>query len=226
MPDMPKLTTNEKLGLSLFVFICVFALVVQFFRLPQSLVKPFGRTGTGDFKTIAEQEAEEIQRQKMTDTDHDGLTDYDEMNIYRTSAFNEDTDSDGIPDGVEVKRGTDPNCPEGKACRVIVPSTTPENAPVLPANISESELNVMTAVLGVFGELDQITPESVKQRVDKMSSKELRDFLLKLSIPQKALDQTDDATLKQMLVDTISELAAENANAPAATNSSAGTNSQ
>ncbi|MFO8133534.1 MAG: hypothetical protein R6U10_06370 [Thermoplasmatota archaeon] len=43
-----------------------------------------------------------------TDTDGDGLSDYDEYMSYMTNASNPDTDGDGIPDGLEVERGTDP----------------------------------------------------------------------------------------------------------------------
>jgi hypothetical protein len=44
------------------------------------------------------------------DTDGDGLSDGDEVNIYRTSAVNSDSDGDTLPDGVEVGLGNmDPN---------------------------------------------------------------------------------------------------------------------
>jgi parallel beta-helix repeat protein len=42
------------------------------------------------------------------DSDGDGLTDYDEENIYRTDPENPDTDSDGIGDGEEIENGTNP----------------------------------------------------------------------------------------------------------------------
>jgi hypothetical protein len=42
------------------------------------------------------------------DTDGDGLSDGDEVNIYHTNPLVPDTDGDGIPDGVEVANGTDP----------------------------------------------------------------------------------------------------------------------
>ncbi len=42
------------------------------------------------------------------DTDGDGLTDGDEVNLYHTSPLLADTDGDRIPDGVEVRTGTDP----------------------------------------------------------------------------------------------------------------------
>lgn len=42
------------------------------------------------------------------DTDGDGLSDGDEVNIYHTNPLVADTDGDGIPDGVEILTGTDP----------------------------------------------------------------------------------------------------------------------
>ena len=38
------------------------------------------------------------------DTDADGLTDADEQNIYRTSAYLADSDSDGVSDNQEIQK--------------------------------------------------------------------------------------------------------------------------
>ncbi|MCX6980578.1 MAG: choice-of-anchor D domain-containing protein [Verrucomicrobia bacterium] len=43
------------------------------------------------------------------DTDGDGISDGDEVNIYHTNPLLVDTDGDGIPDGAEIAAGTDPN---------------------------------------------------------------------------------------------------------------------
>ncbi len=45
---------------------------------------------------------------KNPDTDHDGLSDGDEVNRYKTDPLKADTDGDGISDGDEVKAGSDP----------------------------------------------------------------------------------------------------------------------
>ncbi len=39
---------------------------------------------------------------KGLDSDHDGLSDYDEVHAYGTDPYRSDTDGDGLPDGVEV----------------------------------------------------------------------------------------------------------------------------
>ena len=43
------------------------------------------------------------------DTDGDGVTDGDEVNIYGTDPLNPDSDGDGIDDGDEIDLGVDPN---------------------------------------------------------------------------------------------------------------------
>jgi hypothetical protein len=53
---------------------------------------------------------------KERDTDKDGISDYEELKTYGTSAFLPDTDGDGVGDADELKNGTDPNCPEGQNC--------------------------------------------------------------------------------------------------------------
>jgi hypothetical protein len=50
----------------------------------------------------------EEQRLKSSDTDEDGLCDWDEIMIHHSDPRNPDTDSDGIPDGQEVNLGLSP----------------------------------------------------------------------------------------------------------------------
>lgn len=47
----------------------------------------------------------------LLDTDEDGLTDYDEINLYGTNPNSYDTDNDGYTDGDEVEAGYNPNGP-------------------------------------------------------------------------------------------------------------------
>ena len=48
---------------------------------------------------------------RFIDYDLDGLLDIDELNTYNTSPYLNDTDGDGVPDGLEITEGTDPNDP-------------------------------------------------------------------------------------------------------------------
>lgn len=53
-------------------------------------------------------EAKNRTNPRLADTDNDGLTDYQEVKVYRTDPNNPDTDGDGHTDGDEVKNGYDP----------------------------------------------------------------------------------------------------------------------
>ncbi len=50
------------------------------------------------------------------DSDHDGISDYDEAQIYYTDPLSQDSDKDSVPDGDEILKGTNP--------RDSAPSTT------------------------------------------------------------------------------------------------------
>ncbi len=42
------------------------------------------------------------------DTDEDGITDFDEVNLYKTNSNSPDTDGDGVIDSIEITKGFDP----------------------------------------------------------------------------------------------------------------------
>lgn len=47
----------------------------------------------------------------LIDSDNDGLTDFEEINAYKTNPLNPDSDGDKYLDGQEVRSGYDPNGP-------------------------------------------------------------------------------------------------------------------
>lgn len=100
-------------------------LVMWFLQFKQNITAPLyrqlGFSNNQEIETAiqgntVDQQAQQDQALKSVDTDKDGLSDYDELNLYSTSPFLEDSDSDGILDKVEIDRGQDPNCPVGKDC--------------------------------------------------------------------------------------------------------------
>lgn len=113
---------------------------------------------TAQEKTIADAAA------KTKDTDGDGLSDYDEINVYKTSPYLEDTDGDGVNDGEEVRLGTDPLCNEktsncgfltgqttATATTTAATSTTPaenvDQALLIKALSGEGDANTMRQIL-------------------------------------------------------------------------------
>ena len=78
-------------------------------------IKYFGnlqQNGNGDFDHDGLTNLEEFlygTDPAKIDTDGDGLTDYDEINVYHTDPLKADTDGDGMPDGWEVAHRINPN---------------------------------------------------------------------------------------------------------------------
>lgn len=108
---------------------------------------------------------------RFTDTDHDSLTDYDEINIYKTSPYLEDSDSDGIKDGEEVLKGENPNCPQGQKC------------------IIEVNTNVNYDI--IFEDITEPTEQ-------ELLAQTIRQALIANGFSEEELAQFDDATLIQM----------------------------
>lgn len=82
----------------------------------------------------------ELNALKTKDTDHDGLSDYDELITTHTSPYLKDSDGDGTDDKAELNGGTDPNCPFGKICSSfsLLTSPTDVNGNLTPAFLREA----------------------------------------------------------------------------------------
>lgn len=165
---------------------------------------------------IAEFEA----KQKRTDTDGDGLSDWAEENIYKTSPYLWSTAGDDIPDNVKIARGENPLCKSGEPCDTTsmsfnLPTTT------LPYDFSDSQdpagqLNeiLMGTVPGsenyqeTAGDLG-IDLDSMKQQIPKDPAI-LRSVILETGkITQEELDKISDDELMQLMNEAMAELETE-----------------
>lgn len=135
------------------------------------------------------------------DTDGDKLLDVDELNRYGTSPYLADSDSDGIADNIEITKGTDPNCPEGKRCGAVASGSSPttKEQPKTLSDILEKE--------GVTAN-DATAPNdgTVAGERSTTSVAELRASLLASGVPKAQLDQIDDVTLLKMYQETEQDL--------------------
>lgn len=72
-----------------------------------------GLSDDADFLEKKADHAEDIQNieifLKKTDSDGDGISDYDEVTVFETDPENEDTDGDGFKDGEEISAGFNPS---------------------------------------------------------------------------------------------------------------------
>lgn len=103
----------EKLLSASILFVGLVALLLGLFQIKNN-ISPVKRIAQ---KTNVNQvDNEDLLGLKQKDTDQDGLSDYDELKVYKTSPYIADTDSDGFDDKIEIVQGTDPVCPEGQNC--------------------------------------------------------------------------------------------------------------
>ncbi len=99
----------------------------------------------------------------VSDTDEDGVNDYDEVNKYSTNPILVDTDADGVSDGKEIELGTDPLVYQALFMITetidlgdsVIPSVTIELAgnqvETLDINIVEDELLFPNTIPGYIG---------------------------------------------------------------------------
>ncbi len=136
-------------------------------------------------KTSQEQQDDALKAQ---DTDKDGLSDYDELNIYNTSPFLEDSDSDGVLDKIEIERGQDPNCPIGKDCTSSVLTS--------PAITVTSSLEANTAASGLVNQPTATSSDLIGiSSLFPSDASSLRQILLESGMDQSMLDQFSDEDL-------------------------------
>ena len=166
-----------KIGFSVFAFI---AIVFGFVRLSNNLHLSFISDGAVTAPTS--DALLEATKQRITDTDVDGLSDWDELNTYGTSPYLADSDSDGVVDSEEIKNNTDPNCPVGKVCGT---SLTPPGATAATAPEAVAE-QPATAPAD-----ENLTPD------------EIRAVLKQGGVTDEQLQGATDADLQQLFEEAI-----------------------
>lgn len=134
---------------------------------------------------------------KGKDSDFDGLSDFEEIYIYRTSAYLEDSDGDKITDSNEIKDGTDPLCALGDTCGIDQ----------LEKDMAQKEeLIEMLYVDEDSGLADELANIDIAT----MDISVLRQALLDSGLSQSELDQISDADLRQLYESAVGTYQAEN----------------
>jgi len=122
-PSGNNLSRNQKIAVVFLGIFGVFVIVFWGIQLKNNISNPFDYENlvtegeNNDDTTCQGPEcAGEDAELRLKDTDKDGLSDWDELNIYKTSPYLEDSDSDGFSDKEELDNDKDPNCPTGQDC--------------------------------------------------------------------------------------------------------------
>lgn len=154
------------------------------------------------------------QKQKNKDTDNDGLSDWEELNIHNTSPYLKDSDSDGMSDKQEIKQGSDPNCPAGEDCQNFASekkySTSSERANIFPASSTDQKsgkllngLKQNNSTGSSFDSLDSATAKKVLK--GEGDAKTLRQAFLKMGISKEKLNSISDEQLMRMYKNSLNK---------------------
>jgi hypothetical protein len=144
--------------------------------------------GVSDYKTPDELEAERIAEMKTKDTDGDGLNDYEESQVYLTSPYLTDSDSDGADDKTELAAGDDPNCPAGKECTTL-------------AGAIDAQATLSASSAAELAEQER----AVLERFMNPTPAQIRQLLLESGIKAEDIEGIDDATLLELYRQALAE---------------------
>ncbi|MEK7189887.1 MAG: hypothetical protein AAB666_02805 [Patescibacteria group bacterium] len=205
-----RLTRSEKLGFTGLIVLAVVILYLGFSQMGNNIKGPFlarwaASLAKNNAEDVKELNAEEqMALLKTKDTDKDGLSDYDELNIYQTSPYIADTDSDGVLDKIEIEKGTDPNCPTGKNCKSELTNPTAGTSATTTLALPTSSMPTADQILiqSMFG--------------SNPDPKIIREFLSKQGIDKKTLDAFSDEELLKTFKEIVSAQSTSLTSAPAA----------
>lgn len=177
-------STKEKVISGVILVVVFLVVFVGYFQLMSNLKKPlFSNSGVGsdclDGSCYQDNDVANFLTASTQDTDKDGLTDYEEINIYGTSPYIADSDSDGIPDGEEVAMGRDPNCPGEGPCLANLPT---DGSSAVPQFQLEPEVTPIT-----------------------LDPQELRQIFVQSGMPQNQVDQMSDEEIVSLYRQVLAE---------------------
>ena len=190
-----QLSKGQKFAVAILAFFSFLLIIFQFANFKNDINKPF-EYGDNNTETISKDATcsgpdcpNTIASLRAQDTDGDGLNDYDELNIYKTSPYLEDSDSDGFSDFEEIKNEKDPNCPSGRDCYDVDPlaNTMAEDEVNLDIEHLQETFDQSTGVSPSLGEI----PEGFKD----IDAESLRALLLESGVEKEMLDQLSDEDL-------------------------------
>ncbi|QQS60155.1 hypothetical protein IPN41_03460 [Candidatus Falkowbacteria bacterium] len=203
---------RHKIGFLLLIVAVVSITSLWVIQLRRNIISPlYGDSQTESVASNQPTQSEIDLRAK--DTDSDGLNDWDELNLYKTSPYLNDTDSDTFSDKQEIDSGNDPTCPQGQTCTSVSQITTPETDTTFSNSSLENLLNsavTQTATISPTAspatDTKQLTAEEKKALQDALGTNpkatDLRQFLLQAGMNQKTLDGLSD----EQIVETFNEM--------------------
>lgn len=201
---------QKQIGLFALVFVGLAALYAGFMSLPGKLIAPFHLLPPGASGVDLNKDAKEQARLlalKAQDTDSDGLFDYDELYLYKTSPYLDDSDSDGFKDKEEVENGHDPNCPKDQDCRIFAGSmdqgATGSGGELTQGLLGASGIGATSGTPNIGQGLDQAAASGLG--LNSIGPEQLRTLLKQNGFSEAELAKLNDATLMDVWRSTLAQ---------------------
>jgi len=219
-PTPPPLDKNQKIAIASLAVFAVLIVVLWVAQLRNNIYGPFNSPTGNQQVTQETQNSDEALKNK--DTDGDGLSDYDELNIYKTSPYLADTDSDGALDEAEIKNETDPNCPQGRTCTGTSDilgngdtsaSDTTSASPQSGLDNLSSQNSTLNSLLNQYGATGQSQTQTSGNEsslsgdqlnaLKNLDAASLRQMLIEKGMDKATLDKISDADLLKSFQETL-----------------------
>jgi len=196
---------SPKLVFGILIFLGTGTLIYGFINLTKNI---YNNKFTGTGNEVAETQQQDLVTDLLElqnlDTDKDGLTDYDEIYIYKTSAYLADTDSDGYLDKEEIDSNHDPLCPSGQDCRG---SDLPDENNVNPENILPYDESLLEQDGSMQEQgANQEIPSDLMNELINLSPEQIRDLLRSSGqMTEEQLIEIDDNTLMEIYKEVLGQ---------------------
>ncbi len=219
------LNREQKLAFTLLSVCCVFLLFGGVSQLRSQVRKPFLVSRQNLARAIQirtqtyQDEEKQIRELRLKDTDRDGISDYDEQYVYRTSSYLADSDSDGASDAEEIASNQDPNCPQGKNCldaqSALPQASTSTFVATAGADLTAAQIAAQAAKGGVDEFLSNPKPPG------SMTAAETREYIRSRQLlpPDQLASLPDDALMQAYVLSYQEALRIQAARSPASTSS-------
>ncbi|MBU4217319.1 hypothetical protein L6270_02480 [Candidatus Parcubacteria bacterium] len=210
----PPLSKGQKIAVAVLAFFSFFIIIAWMIQFKQGISAPLSGSSTVTNSNPVTTDTEVPATVNMTkDTDGDGLTDYNELNTYKTSPYLEDSDSDGFSDKVEIDSGKDPNCPTGAICNAVgtdtIASTTingvQSNNPLLNSVGQEANQSGGSQPILNLSASSTDTIDAQKVLAGQADAASLRKMLLQAGMDPTVLEKISDEDLMNNYKQTLNK---------------------
>jgi len=201
-----ELSIEQKVAFAILLFLGLGGIILGFLSFGANLRRPFDiqyveSLAKGRYLTQDQQDAEEVRLLKERDTDGDGITDYDELYVFKTSPYLTDTDSDGFNDKEEIFSNYDPNCPRGTECNGLLGIDSEADTSTDPSELLDSVSPGSNSINEMFGNTSGVkleTEEDIQSYFKSLTTDQIRQALLDQGLSQEQVDSVSDEEIRKL----------------------------